>query len=57
VHPDLMGDVAQPLSDGGTGPISGHPRLGSLRNGDAFHLEMGYNGLWSVQPGDGDTGD
>jgi hypothetical protein len=55
-HPELMGYVAQVLSDGSTARISGHPRLGTLRNGDPFHLEFGDDGVWRVVAGEGDTG-
>lgn len=57
VHPDLMGDVAEALSDGISAPVRGHPRLGSLRNGDEFHLEMDDVRFWHVVAGPGNVGD
>ena len=56
-HPELMGDVSEVLSDNSTARISGHPKLGKLRNGDEFHLEFENDGLWHVRPGAGNTGD
>jgi hypothetical protein len=57
-HPELMGDVAQVVGDGSTAPIKGKPDLGTLPNGDPYHLEfdMGTR-LWKVVKGQGDVKD
>ncbi|HXT00800.1 MAG TPA: hypothetical protein VN915_09020 [Elusimicrobiota bacterium] len=53
-HPDLMGDVVQAGNDGAV-PIKGKPDLGSLPNGDPYHLEFDPSTrMWKVMPGKGD---
>ncbi|MFI5349963.1 MAG: hypothetical protein ACHQ2Z_10495 [Elusimicrobiota bacterium] len=56
-HPELMGIVTFPLGDGSMAAIPLHPRLGRLRNGDEFHLEIDHDGAWQVRPGPGNVGD
>lgn len=53
-HPDLMGDVVQAGPDG-TQPIKGKPDLGTLPNGDPYHLEFDLAlRAWKVVAGPGD---
>jgi hypothetical protein len=55
-HPDLMGDVVTGSSDGPI-PIKGKPDLGSLPNGDPYHLEFDMvTRMYKVVAGKGDTG-
>jgi hypothetical protein len=53
-HPELMGDVAQVVGDGTTSPIAGHPDLGQLLDGSAWHLEFDMQARsWKVVAGPG----
>lgn len=55
-HPELMGDVAQVIGDGTTSPIGGHPGLGRLLDGSAWHLEFDMQTRsWAVVAGPGDA--
>ena len=54
-HPDLMGDVVQASFDGAQ-QIKGKPDLGTLPNGDPYHLEFDLaTRMWKVVKGQGDV--